>query len=115
MITNPSKVPLPDDPRWRVAATQPCSPRQVNELRGLLMEQATNVEDVFGFDVMDLPQLSRWAAHWGIEQLLALRTARAVEEANRAVAEDTEADLKSWIAAFFAAQHPSLRSTGDSA
>lgn len=115
MITNPSKVPLPDDPRWRIAATQPCSPRQVNELRSLLMEQATNVEDVFGFDVMDLPQLSRWAAHWGIEQLLALRTARAVEEANRAVAEDTEADLKSWIAAFYAAKNVDLRSAGGSA
>lgn len=115
MITNPSKVPLPVDPRWRIAATEPASPRQVTELRLLLMEQRADIEDVFGFDVMDVQHLSRWAAHWGIEQLLALRTSRAVEQANRAIAEDQQADLSSWIAAFYAAKSPELRTTRDSA
>lgn len=115
MITNPSKVPLPDDARWRIAATEPASPRQLTELRLLLMEQRADIEEVFGFDVMDVQHLSRWAVHWGIEQLLALRTARAVEEANRAIADDQQADLSAWIAAFYAAKSPALRSISDSA
>jgi hypothetical protein len=46
--------------------------------------------------------------HWAIEVLTAQAQARAQQEADDAVEEAQEQDLKAWIAAYYRARNPQL-------
>lgn len=101
---NPANVPLSDDPRWRIAAVEPSSYSQHDYLRDLLNREDMTARDLYGEGYDCLPKLSRWAAHWGIDELEAIGLARCAREADAAAAEATENDLKAWIAGYYRAR-----------
>lgn len=101
---NPAKVPLADDPRWRIAALEPSSYSQHDYLRDLLTREDMNARDLYGDGYECLPKLSRWAAHWGIDELEAIGLERCAREADAAAEESTEQALKAWIAGYYRAR-----------
>lgn len=101
---NPANVPLAEDPRWRIAAVEPSSYSQHDYLRDLLNREDMTARDLYGEGYDCLPKLSRWAAHWGIDELEAIGLARCAREADAAAEEATENDLKAWIAGYYRAR-----------
>jgi hypothetical protein len=105
---NPANVPLASDKRWRIAATHACTRSQADYLHDLLALEEVSPRQLFGDGYTDLGSLSSWAVHWAIEVLTAQAQARAQQEADRAVEEAQEQDLKTWIAAYYRARNPQL-------
>ncbi len=105
---NPANVPLASDKRWRIAATHTCTRSQADYLDDLLALEEVSPRQLFGDGYTDLGSLSSWAVHWAIEVLTAQAQARAQQEADRAVEEAHEQDLKTWIAAYYRARNPQL-------
>lgn len=101
---NPANVPLAEDPRWRIAAVEPSSYSQHDYLRDLLNREDMTARDLYGEGYECLAKLSRWAAHWGIDELEAIGLARCAREADAAAEEATENDLKAWIAGYYRAR-----------
>ena len=101
---NPANVPLPDDPRWRVAALDPSTYSQQDYLRDLLTREEMNARDLYGDGFECVPKLSKWAAHWGIERLDAIGMERCTREADAAAEQDREDALKAWIAGYYRAR-----------
>ena len=101
---NPANVPLAEDPRWRIAAVEPSSYSQHDYLRDLLNREDMTARDLYGEGYDCLPKLSRWAAHWGIDELEAIGLARCAREADAAAEEATENELKAWIAGYYRAR-----------
>jgi hypothetical protein len=105
---NPQHVPLATDKRWRIAATYACTRDQADYLDDLLALEEVSPRQLFGDGYTNLSSLSSWAVHWAIEFLTAQAQARAAQEADRAVYESLQQDLKAWIAAYYRARNPKL-------
>lgn len=107
---NPANVPETGDPRWIIASKEKCSSSQRIALVEMLQLEGIHPPDLFGDGYSSIPELSRWAAHWAIDLLESNRLARAVEQQRLEYEERKEEQLKSMIADYFRAKHPSLRS-----
>ena len=107
---NPAHVPETGDPRWIIASKEKCSSSQRVALLDLLQLEGVQPADLFGDGYSSMPELSRWAAHWAIDLLESKRQARAVEQQRVEFEQRKEEQLKSMIADYFRAKHPSLRS-----
>lgn len=106
---NPGNVPPVTDPRWLYAVNRECSRKQQEELSERLRWEGMEPADLFGEGFLSIPELSSYAAHWGIELLISRAGARYVEEERQRIEEYKQQQVKRMIADLLRQKNPNLR------
>lgn len=108
-MSDPLNVPEPTSVQWRRATREPATYTQIEWLGTLAAYEGIDLAQLYGEGYRSMGNLSKWAAHWGIEVLESRQAVRAYEKDEAEHADYLERSTKNFIARHYLKRNPNLR------